>query len=100
MHLMDRELAELVARSKECGYVTYDEVNSYLPDEDENPEKLNKLIEAVERYGIRLVDGDSFPIKPSRRPEPNVRDMRADVDANPKSTDDEILRRHSGGNRS
>lgn len=76
MLLMDRELAKLVERSHEQGCLTYTEINSYLPDEDGSPEKLNKLIEAVERFGIQLVDGNSLVSPNARRPEPNVRQMR------------------------
>lgn len=76
MLLMDRELAELVERSQDRGWLTYDEVNSYLPDEDGSPKKLNRLIEAVERLGIKLIDGDSIVARNARRSEPNVRGLR------------------------
>ena len=76
MLLMDRELADLVARSHENGFLTYDEINDYLPDEDGSPEKLNRLIEAVEKLGIKLVDGTGEMARTSRKPEPNVRDFR------------------------
>ena len=36
--LFDKDLQELVARGKSQGYLTYDEVNDYLPDEEVNPE--------------------------------------------------------------
>ncbi|MFV1964897.1 MAG: sigma-70 family RNA polymerase sigma factor [Pirellulaceae bacterium] len=50
------ELEQLVAKGKAQGYLTYDEVNSYLPDEDVTPEKLDNLLIALEEVGIELVD--------------------------------------------
>ena len=50
------ELQQLVSRGKAQGYLTYDEVNDYLPDEDVTPEKLDNLLIALEEAGIELVD--------------------------------------------
>ena len=56
MDLFDKDLQELVARGKSQGYLTYDEVNSYLPDEEVNPDKLDNLLIALEEEGIDLVN--------------------------------------------
>jgi RNA polymerase primary sigma factor len=62
---VDAELKDLVAKGKTQGYLTYDEVNQYLPDEDVNPDKLDNLLVALEEMGIELVDtppkDDSVP---------------------------------------
>ena len=78
MQLMDQELASLVTRSLETGTLTYDEVNAYLPDEDDNPEKVNRLLLAIEHHGIELVDAVKAPAVGSGRfrSEPNVAEMR------------------------
>jgi RNA polymerase primary sigma factor len=52
---IDPELQELVATGKSQGYLTYDQVNDYLPDEAVNPEKLDNLLTALEEMGIELV---------------------------------------------
>jgi RNA polymerase primary sigma factor len=49
-------LDELVAKGKTQGYLTYDEVNDYLPDEAVNPEKLDSLLVALDELGIELVN--------------------------------------------
>ena len=41
MQLMDQDLTSLISRGVQDGFLTYDEVNAYLPDEDINPEKLS-----------------------------------------------------------
>jgi RNA polymerase primary sigma factor len=50
------ELLELITKGKAQGYLTYDEVNVYLPDEDVNPEKLDNLLIALEEMGVQLVE--------------------------------------------
>ncbi len=56
MDMMDLELNDLIAKGKAQGYLTYDEVNAYLPDEDVNPEKLDNLLVALEEQGIELLE--------------------------------------------
>ena len=52
---LDLDLQALVATGKTQGYLTYDQVNDYLPDEAVNPEKLDNLLVALEEMGIELV---------------------------------------------
>jgi RNA polymerase primary sigma factor len=61
----DLDLQELVATGKAQGYLTYDQVNDYLPDEAVTPEKLDNLLIALEELGIELV---------TEAPEPDVAD--------------------------
>ena len=78
MQLMDQQLSSLVSRGIQDGFLTYEDVNTYLPDEDDNPEKLDRLLFAIERSGIQLVDAASAKAKAKavRSPEPNVAEMR------------------------
>ena len=55
MDHFDKELQDLVAKGKSRGYLTYDEVTRYLPDEAVDPEKLDNLLIALEERGIELV---------------------------------------------
>jgi RNA polymerase primary sigma factor len=61
MDLMQADLATLIARGKEQGYLTYDEVNRYLPDEDVNPDKLDNLLFALDEQGITLREAPPVP---------------------------------------
>ena len=78
MQLMDQEFKTLIARGIQNGYLTYEEVNSYLPDEDVSPEKLDKLLLAIERHDIQLTEASDLQrkIDASKTPEPNVAEMR------------------------
>src|SRR5579863_1598004 len=56
VHHSDQDLSELIATGKAQGYLTYDQVNEYLPDEAVNPDKLDSLLVALEDMGIELVE--------------------------------------------
>ncbi len=78
MQLMDQDLSQLIARGSKNGFLTYDEVNAYLPDEDVNPEKLDQLMIAIERRGIQLIESSEKKAVQAvkRSSEPNVRELR------------------------
>src|SRR5438552_18711123 len=59
--MVDLELHDLIAKGKAQGYLTYDQVNAYLPDEAVNPEKLDNLLIALEDMGIELVSEAPTP---------------------------------------
>ncbi len=82
MQLMDPQLTSLISRGAQDGFLTYDEVNAYLPDEDVNSEKLDHMLLAIERHGIRLVESTG-PRDSTRTPEPNVAEMRVSADGQP-----------------
>ncbi|MGI9472414.1 MAG: sigma-70 family RNA polymerase sigma factor [Rubripirellula sp.] len=76
MQLMDQELSALITRGAQEGFLTYEELNAYLPDEDVSPEKLDRLLLAIERHRIQLVDSPARGTKAKSAPEPNVTEMR------------------------
>ena len=61
VELFDKELRALIARGKSQGYLTYDEVNDYLPNDAVNPDKLDNLLIALEEQGIELVTQPPAP---------------------------------------
>src|SRR4051812_20047245 len=60
LHL-EQDLKTLVHHGKSQGYLTYDEINAYLPDQDVTPEKLDNLLIALDESGIELLD--KAPVK-------------------------------------
>jgi RNA polymerase primary sigma factor len=73
---MELDLQDLVTKGKTQGYLTYDDVNGYLPDQDVNPEKLDNLLLAIDQAGIELLDEAppgpddilKFPVKEEEGP--------------------------------
>ncbi len=54
MHLLDESLQQLVAEGQAQGFLTFDQVNAYLPDEAVNPEKLDHLLMTLEELGLEI----------------------------------------------
>src|SRR5262249_51946828 len=53
---IDEGLKALLESGKDKGYLTYSQVNDYLPDDAVNPEKLDQLLLILEEQGIELID--------------------------------------------
>jgi RNA polymerase primary sigma factor len=49
-------LKALLESGKEKGYLTYDQVNEHLPDDDANPEKIDQILILLEEQGIELIE--------------------------------------------
>jgi RNA polymerase primary sigma factor len=67
---LEKELSELIGKGKSRGFLTYDEVNAFLPDEDVRPDRLDSLLVAIDAAGIQLVEEDPHAVKPKRTEPP------------------------------
>jgi len=54
--LMDESLKALIDKGKKRGYLTYEELNEDLPDDNLSPEKLDNLLMTLEDLGVELID--------------------------------------------
>lgn len=54
--LQSTDLNGLIAEGRRTGYLTFDQVNEYLPDEAMDPEKIDALLVALDGKGIELVE--------------------------------------------
>jgi len=82
MEIADQELAALLEKGKLQGYLTYDEVNNYLPDEASGSEKLDGLLTELENRGIELVTEapeDDFDDAPTAKA-PSAREFAEALD--------------------
>jgi len=73
-HHGDADLSALISTGRAQGYLTFDQVNGYLPDEAVDPEKIDALLVALEDQGIELCDappvrGEPVAAAPARREE-------------------------------
>ncbi|BDG70134.1 RNA polymerase sigma factor RpoD [Roseomonas fluvialis] len=74
--LLDTQSAavkKLIARGKERGYVTYDEMNAALPPEQVSSETIEDTLATLSEAGVNVVeaeeteDGDAAPAKPAEK---------------------------------
>jgi RNA polymerase primary sigma factor len=56
-----RRVNELLKAGTERGYLTYDELNTRLPDEVVSPDRLDSLLMTIDELGIRLIDDADVP---------------------------------------
>jgi RNA polymerase primary sigma factor len=69
VHQLDDHLKALVAKGQEQGFLTFTQVNDYLPDEAINPEKLDTLLMSLEELGLEIrVDEHAPPRAPEKKP--------------------------------
>ncbi len=65
-HLHDADLRGLIEAGQRSGYLTFDQINAYLPDEAVDPEKIDALLVALDDRGIELVE--QMPEEPAASP--------------------------------
>jgi len=72
VHLHDADLRGLIEAGQTTGYLTFDQVNAYLPDEAVDPEKIDALLVALDDLGIELVEQlpDAPTTEPGGSPQP------------------------------
>lgn len=93
----DEGLKTLLDSGKERGFLTYGQVNDYLPDDAVNPEKLDQLLLILEEHGIELIDEseaeerEAGPASPASREEVQVElDLSFIDDDDGKRVDDPV----------
>ncbi|MEZ6045456.1 MAG: RNA polymerase sigma factor RpoD [Planctomycetaceae bacterium] len=78
MHRLDQELKLLIEKGREQGFVTYQEASGYLPDEADNPQKLDHLVMSLEELDLPLVR-DEVSVETSadgtKKRKPRVKEM-------------------------
>ena len=61
MESLTKDLSQLVELGRNQGYLTYEQVSNYLPDEASTAEKLDELFVALDRIGIEIVEASDIP---------------------------------------
>ncbi|MFM7039074.1 MAG: RNA polymerase sigma factor RpoD [Planctomycetaceae bacterium] len=84
MQCLDEGLRQLIQVALQQGHLTFSQVNSYLPDEAEDPLHLDNLIICLEELNIQLlpdppVPVDSLPLAVRRRRRQEIRIDDEDV---------------------
>src|SRR6195952_6156881 len=56
--LNDAELKKLIARAKKRGYITYDELNEALPQDQMSSEQIEDVMSALNEMGVNVVENE------------------------------------------
>jgi RNA polymerase primary sigma factor len=75
---LDASVKKLIAKGKERGYLTYEEMNENLPDDAVSPDKLDQLLMTLDEMGIELIDESEVG---SRTPFPETEEEEAAPEA-------------------
>ena len=61
MHRLDRGLLELTKRAQKQGYLTFQMVDEFLPDEGGDPVMMDRIIQALEELDLPLINDPNAP---------------------------------------
>ena len=71
MELVNQELQDLINKGRTQGFVTFDEVNKFLPEDDFNIDQFEELLLTLKAEQIDLVDEPPKPaVELPKKPEP------------------------------
>lgn len=92
MERFEQDLQDILATAQQQGHLTYDQVNAYSPDEATDSEKIDRLLFALERMGIKIIELPDTETVSEPEPESDVvqLDVALSEDELPKLTDDPI----------
>ena len=90
MEMQYIDLEQLVLIGRQQGFLTYEQVNHYLPDEANTAEKLDQLLVALERAGVGIVDEADTDLPPHLKIFNGEESMPAAPAEMPKLTNDPI----------
>ncbi len=80
MEKIDDSLKALIESGKEKGFLTYDQVNDHLPDDDTNPEKIDQILMMLEDQGIELIEESEAEERENNASAGIDDDVRAELD--------------------
>ncbi|WP_437191042.1 sigma-70 family RNA polymerase sigma factor [Planctomicrobium sp. SH527] len=83
MHRLDSGLADLMKRSHKLGFLTFQMVDAYLPDEGGDPVMMDRIIHAIEELDLTLINDPSAPktvaektrMEQQQTPDPDITEM-------------------------
>jgi len=87
----------LLARGKERGYITFDELNAVLPPDQNSSEQIEDVMAMLNEMGIQVVEGEDTEEaeaapKPERVEEPEAEDQAGNVDEESAGRTDDPVR--------
>ncbi len=82
--LNDAKIKKLLSRAKKRGYLTYDELNDALPQDQMSSEQIEDVMSAISEMGVNIVENDE---EAAEEPEDEVESVDAKASADKKTAD-------------
>ena len=76
----EASVKRMIARAKERGYITYDELNANLPQEQMSSEQIEDIMAMLNEMGINVIEGDDPEDSEAEEPAVQEIDVAADGD--------------------
>src|SRR3954467_5209731 len=96
---LDEGLKALIESGKHKGFLTYSQVNEYLPDDAVNPEKLDQLLMLLEEQGIDLIDEAVIDDRESKGGKDRAAEPGDDIETELRELDLTIIEEEGDGRR-
>ena len=90
MELFEEQFEVLAVKGKSQGYLTLDEINDCLPDDDFSPESVDELLIKLESQGIKVVSKVPESPNVNLKTVPSVTAKQPTASGMPKLSDDPI----------
>src|SRR5256885_386207 len=88
-------IKRMLARGKERGYVTYDELNAALPPDQVSSEQIEDTMTMLSELGVNLIESEESEEPAEAEAEDGEAETRGNVDGDDIGrTDDQIGRAH------
>jgi len=68
--LNDASIKKLIARAKKRGFLTYDELNEALPQDQMSSEQIEDVMSAISEMGVNIVENEDSGDDDEKEPEP------------------------------
>ncbi len=70
--LNDASIKKLLAKAKKRGYITYDELNAGLPQDQMSSEQIEDVMSAINEMGVNIVENDEAQDDDEAEPEEEI----------------------------
>ncbi|MDA5194981.1 RNA polymerase sigma factor RpoD [Govanella unica] len=77
----EQTVKRMIAHAKERGYITYDELNRALPQDEMSSEQIEDIMTMLSEMGINVVDGDEVEEGSAEEADPEEREAQAEPNA-------------------
>ena len=89
---LNAEVKKMIARGKELGYVTYDQLNAALPPDQASSEQIEDTMSMLSEAGINVVENEEAEDSAEDAKEPEAEATAGNVDENDIGRSDDPVR--------